>query len=96
MKRAGVAELKARLSAYLERVKGGSELLVTEHGVPVAKLVPLGPEQKGAGRRERLIRAGLLIPGSGRVRKSLRKAPKGKLIGRVVLAALLQERQEGR
>lgn len=38
-----VSELKASLSRYLKRVKAGEEVLVTERGKPVAKLVPLPP-----------------------------------------------------
>ena len=39
--KAGVAQLKAGLSGYLERVKAGQEVLVTDRGRPVAKLVPI-------------------------------------------------------
>jgi prevent-host-death family protein len=38
---AAVAELKAQLSRYLSRVKAGEEILVTERGTPVARLVPV-------------------------------------------------------
>jgi len=42
----GVRELRDHLSAYLERVKDGETITVTEHGRPVARLVrdePLSP-----------------------------------------------------
>ena len=42
MESAGVAELKVRLSEYLSRVKAGEEVLVTDRGKPVARLVPVG------------------------------------------------------
>ncbi len=38
--RVGVRELRQNLSVYLERVKAGETLDVTEHGVPVAQLGP--------------------------------------------------------
>ena len=41
MKTAAVAELKASLSKYLAQVKGGGEILITERGKPVARLVPV-------------------------------------------------------
>ncbi|MGB7070605.1 MAG: type II toxin-antitoxin system prevent-host-death family antitoxin [Pyrinomonadaceae bacterium] len=41
MKTANIAELKNRLSAYLEEVKRGGEVLVSERNVPFAKIVPL-------------------------------------------------------
>ena len=36
----GVRELKASLSAYLRRVSAGDSVVVTDHGRPVARLVP--------------------------------------------------------
>ncbi|HEX9670327.1 MAG TPA: type II toxin-antitoxin system prevent-host-death family antitoxin [Thermoanaerobaculia bacterium] len=41
MRTAGVAELKAKLSEHLDRVKRGEEVLITERGQPIAKLVPI-------------------------------------------------------
>lgn len=38
--RVGVRELRQNLSVYLDRVKAGETLEVTEHGVPVAQLTP--------------------------------------------------------
>lgn len=41
MARVGVRELRQNLSRYLDRVKEGEALVVTEHGREVARLVPL-------------------------------------------------------
>ncbi len=41
MEIAGVAEVKARLSEYLARVRGGEEVLVTDRGRPIARIVPM-------------------------------------------------------
>lgn len=38
--RVGVRELRQNLSVYLDRVKAGETLEVTEHGRPVARLAP--------------------------------------------------------
>jgi prevent-host-death family protein len=38
----GVRELRQNLSRYLDRVKAGEDLVVTEHGREVARLVPAG------------------------------------------------------
>jgi len=38
--RVGVRELRQNLSVYLDRVKAGETLEVTEHGLPVAQLGP--------------------------------------------------------
>jgi prevent-host-death family protein len=39
---AGIRELKARLSHYLQLVKDGETVTVTEHGVTVGRIVPAG------------------------------------------------------
>ena len=54
----GIRELRAGLSRYVARVKEGEEITVTEHGKPVARLVPLEGERK----IDRLIREGTVIP----------------------------------
>lgn len=37
----GVRQLRAELTAMLRKVKGGEEIVITEHGRPVARLAPL-------------------------------------------------------
>jgi prevent-host-death family protein len=97
MKTAGIADLKAHLSEYLDRVKAGNEVLITERGTPIARLVPLDHAVARESREERLARKGLLVLGRGRFRKALLTAPEGDPgIGASVLAALLEERREGR
>ena len=90
---ASVVELKARLSEYLRRVKAGSELVITERGLPIARVVPLDADTRRATREDRLIRAGVLRPGRpGGVRKSRAAPLKGPHLG--VLEALLASRNE--
>lgn len=43
MHRAGIAELKARLSEFLRYVKKGQSVTVYDRDTPVARLVPLDP-----------------------------------------------------
>lgn len=87
-----VVELKSRLSEHLRLVKAGHELIVTERGVPVARMVPLDQDDKRSTRRIRLTRAGALRPGRGRLPVLLKRAPAGGNEGAGVLAALLDER----
>lgn len=96
MKAIGIAELKAKLSRYLKLVRAGREILIEDRGLPIAKLVPLAGQPDKHSRRERLARAGLLKLGPGRVRTELCKPPKGKPLGDGVLAALIEDRREGR
>jgi prevent-host-death family protein len=55
----GVRELRQNLSVYLERIKLGETLRVTERGKPVALLTPLNGEMS---RLDRLIAAGRARP----------------------------------
>jgi len=92
-KTTSVVELKARLSEHLRLVKAGHELVITERGVPVARVVPLDDGQRRSTRRLRLTRGGLMKPGRGKLPAVLKKAPSGAASG--VLAALLAERGDG-
>lgn len=89
-KTTSVVQLKARLSEWLRLVKAGHELVITERGVPVARVVPLDEGQRRSTRRLRLTRGGLMKPGRGKLPPLLKKAPTGPNSG--VLAALLAER----
>jgi prevent-host-death family protein len=96
MTKVGVARLKAELSRYLAIARQGQEVVVTERGRPIVKLVALGGDDHADSRVKRLIRAGVVIPGRGRVRASLRKPPRGPRVGDSVLTSLLEEREESR
>ena len=85
-----VADLKSRLSECLRRVKAGGELVITERGVPVAKLVPLDATERRTTRRLRLSKTGIVRAGRGKLPKVLQAPPTGKAGG--VLDALLAER----
>ena len=45
MKSAGIREVRQNLSALLEDVRKGREILVTDRGRPVARLVPVTDAQ---------------------------------------------------
>lgn len=61
--RVGVRELRQNLSVYLDRVKAGETLEVTEHGRPVARLAPNVPQQLSL--IDRMIADGRITPASG-------------------------------
>ena len=93
MKQVSVTVLKAHLSEELTRVKRGRELIVTDRGRPIAKIIPFSPDETFHSFAD-LAKAGLVrLPESG----SSRRAPDVPEIkdkpGRL-LAALLEEREE--
>ena len=61
MRRVNVSDLKARLSAHLEFVRKGEEVLVCDRDKPVARIVPVRPENYPEQER-RLIARGILAP----------------------------------
>jgi len=93
----GVAELKASLSAFLARVRAGETVLVTYHGRPVARLVPVAPVADDPGRRlDDLARAGLLTVGERIVPAAYWQLQLPGDRRGASLAALLAEREAGR
>ena len=96
MKTAAISVLKASLSEFLDRVRAGEEILITDRGKPIAKLVPLAyPSERKDARFQELVRAGMVREGSGKI-------PKGVFTRDIVAdpkayarKALLDEREEG-
>jgi prevent-host-death family protein len=54
----GVRELRNNLSRYLDRVRGGEEVVVTDRGHAIARVLPLGTERV----LDRLIADGVVTP----------------------------------
>lgn len=65
MQTAGVAKLKAGLSSYLESVKAGEHVVVTDHGRPVAMIIPIDPKITEDERQAELLAKGLIRPAQG-------------------------------
>ena len=96
---AKVSELKAGLSAYLERVKQGGQVVITERGRSIAKIVPIPRSEIDDDEHIReLERRGIVLPPANPAglppeywTMELPPDPDG-----LVLKALLEEREEGR
>jgi prevent-host-death family protein len=97
MKSATVSRLKATLSEYLAQVKAGEEVIITERGKPVAKIVPIAYEEGTVPPHLiELARAGVVRLGSGKLPRDFWKLPRPKDPKGLALQALLEERAEGR
>ena len=94
-KTAAVAELKAQLSRYLSRVKAGEEILVTDRGAPVARLVPVDTHAPGHAHLRDLERQGLIRLGSGKLPKDFWKLPRARDPRAAVRKAVSEERETG-
>ena len=95
---ATITEAKNRLSALIDQVRAGESVLIVDRGTPVARLesaISAAPDAEG--RIARLERAGAI--------RAARKPPMTELLstrppsprpGASAVAALLEERREGR
>ena len=95
MRTAPVAKLKASLSEYLRHVKAGDDVVVTERGRPIARLIPIGAAES-TGRLAALAADGRVRLGRGRLGKGFWKLPRPKDTKGHVLRGLLAERESGR
>ena len=96
MKTAAVAKLKASLSEYLLKVKGGEEVIITERGRPIARIVPMVPSEGMPEQLKEMEKNGLISSGTGKLPQDFWDLPRPKDPKGLVLNALLEERQEGR
>jgi prevent-host-death family protein len=95
LKTAAVSELKASLSAYLAKVKAGEEVLVSDRGKPVAKIVPLKPgDVETPAHLLALEQAGLARIGTNKLPKDFWDRPRPKDKKGLALNGLLKEREE--
>ena len=94
MRTTGVTELKASLSEMLARVKSGEEILITEHGRPIARLMPL-PSWDMDAATEELVRKGLAKPPERPLGEDFFRLPRPQDPEGLVLKALLEERRSG-
>lgn len=61
MKTVNISDLKAQLSAHIQFVKDGEEVLVCDRNKPVARIVPCGLDNRSA-QEQRLVARGVLVP----------------------------------
>lgn len=88
-KRIGIRELKATLSECVREVRNGRTIVVTDHGQPVARIIP-----EGVSLRDRVdaLRSAGAIAWSGRRLKPAR--PAGRVRAKAAIADLVVENRE--
>jgi prevent-host-death family protein len=67
----GIRELRANLSGIVRRVRAGETVELTEHGHPVARIVPL----RHASRYEQMVGEGRITPPEGSLADLLQRGP---------------------
>lgn len=61
MRTVNISDLKAQLSAHIQIVRDGEEVMVCDRGKPVARIVPCRVEELSEQER-RLVARGVLTP----------------------------------
>jgi prevent-host-death family protein len=83
---AGIKELKAKLSSYIDSVNKGEQVVITEHGKEVAIIIPISQERRAINA---LVSAGMVHWAGGK--------PKGlvgiKMKGKPLSETILEERR---
>lgn len=89
VRRIGIRELKSTLSECVREVKSGRTIVVTEHGQPVARIIPeaIPPSE----RVEALRKAGSIAWSGRRLRPA---KPVGRVRGNKAVADLIVENRE--
>lgn len=102
MEKTTISQLKARLSAYLKKVRAGQTILILDRDEPVARLERVGGRGAGTGddetgddRLNRLERAGLLRRATRPLNLDHLRAPALRT-DTSLLQALLEERRDAR
>ena len=91
-----VSQLKTSLSAYMRQVKAGEEVVVTEHGRPIARLLPLASAASTPAHVRDLEAQGLLKRGHEPLPADFWDLPRPADPKGAVRAALVREREESR
>ena len=92
----GSRELKTRLGTYLERVRRGETLVITDRGTPVAELRPVTASQDEAETEFQKMEAEGLITRPTRTGRLSRRRPLRLPRGASAVEAIRKERDEGR
>jgi prevent-host-death family protein len=94
MRTVNIADLKNNLSAHLERVRAGEELLVKDRNRPIARLVPLSSRDDVDAEEMELAAAGLIRLPTSSLPDSFWKMPAPQVSLKDAVAAVTSERDE--
>jgi prevent-host-death family protein len=96
MKTVNIADLKNQLSAYLQYVRSGEEIVVRDRNVPIARIVPLSPAELSEEERQLVASGAMRLPARAIDWKEFWSLPAGRVSRDVAVRAVCDEREEGR
>jgi prevent-host-death family protein len=98
MRSVNIAELKNRLSAYLQQVRAGEEIVIRDRNLPVAKIVPLAATEVSAEELALAASGELLLPSETLNQRTFwsigSTAPVSAEAADAILGAVSQDREE--
>jgi prevent-host-death family protein len=89
MSETGIRELKAHLSSYLRQVEEGETVVITRHGKPIGRIVPV--TESTEAQLDTLRQAGLIAWNKQKLQPL---SPVAQVRGQRTVAALLVEDRE--
>jgi prevent-host-death family protein len=95
MRTVNIADLKGQLTAYIQRVREGEEVLVCDRNKPVARIVPCGLENLSQQEHRLLARGVLKLPVKKRRSGSSWPQPPGNVSDQM-MEQLWRHEREGR
>ena len=94
MQTVNIAELKSNLSAFLEQVRNGEELIIKDRNQPIARILPLAAGEDLDAEEEALIGAGLMSPPLEAKSDEFLKLPAPEVSSKVIRKIIRSERNE--
>lgn len=95
MRTVNIAELKNRLSTYLNFAKAGEEVIIRDRNKPVARLVPYVAVDATEEELELVAKGLMRLPKKTLDVEAFLAMPRAKLSGNAGTQALIDEREEG-
>lgn len=94
MQTVNIADLKNNLSAWLEQVRNGEELVVKDRNTPIARLMPLAAGEDLDAEEKALVAAGLMRLPLGEKTDDFLDLPAPEVSLDVIRAVIRAERDE--
>jgi prevent-host-death family protein len=93
MRSTNIADLRNRLTQYLQEVRAGEEIVVRDRQRPIAKIVPFTVDDDDADDAA-LVASGLMRKGSGMLPASFWKARRSRVTMHTAVVAVRADRDE--
>jgi prevent-host-death family protein len=91
MRSTNIADLRNRLTQYLQEVRAGEEIVVRDRQRPIAKIVPFSVDGDDTDDAA-LVAAGLMRKGSGRIAPSFWKTRRPRVTPERAIRAVIADR----